>query len=62
MHWQKSSFSGSGDGNNCVEVAVVGDEIAVREGDVPGTALVATAERFRSLLHRVKSTEFGRSD
>lgn len=56
--WQKSSFSGNGPDNNCVEVAVVGDEIAIRESEAPGTALVATAETFDSLIQRVKRPEF----
>ncbi|WP_416966070.1 DUF397 domain-containing protein [Streptomyces sp. Agncl-13] len=33
LYWQKSSFSGSGDGNACVEVAALPTAIHLRESD-----------------------------
>ncbi|WP_053663040.1 DUF397 domain-containing protein [Streptomyces sp. MMG1121] len=34
-NWQKSSYSGSGDGNNCIEIAHRGNCIAVRDSKAP---------------------------
>lgn len=33
--WQRSSFSGSGDGNNCVEIATLPTRIAIRDSKRP---------------------------
>ncbi|MCT9084272.1 DUF397 domain-containing protein [Streptomyces fulvoviolaceus] len=33
--WQKSSYSGSGDGNNCVEIANRRTRIAIRDSKAP---------------------------
>ncbi|WP_322746909.1 DUF397 domain-containing protein [Streptomyces tauricus] len=33
--WQKSSFSGGGDGNACVELATEAHTIRLRESDTP---------------------------
>ncbi|MEV6178807.1 DUF397 domain-containing protein [Streptomyces sp. NPDC052015] len=38
LDWQKSSFSGSGDGNNCLELAATPTTLRLRESDTPATA------------------------
>ncbi|MCL8016799.1 DUF397 domain-containing protein [Streptomyces sp. AS02] len=33
--WRKSSYSGSGDGNNCVEIANFYAQVAIRDSKAP---------------------------
>lgn len=44
-HWKKSSHSGGGEGNDCVEVATTRFRIAVRDSKAParGTLTVPSA-------------------
>jgi hypothetical protein len=53
--WQKSSFSGNGPGNDCVEVAAGDTRIRVREGDDPHVVLAPTPRAFGALLRHVKA-------
>lgn len=50
--WQKSSFSGSDAGQECVEVASgsVAGTVLLRESDAPGTVLRITAGALRGLV------------
>jgi hypothetical protein len=58
--WFKSSRSG-GSGGNCVEVAFVGDTIAVRDSKDPGgPALVLTEAEWEAFIAGVKTSEFDR--
>jgi uncharacterized protein DUF397 len=56
-HWRKSSYSGAGDGNSCVEIANRPTGIAIRDSKAPARATltfptgVFTAF-LRSLEHR----------
>ncbi len=59
IDWQKSSFSGGGDGNNCVELAAADGMMWLREGDVPGDVIAVTPAALRALLRTVKSSESG---
>ncbi len=53
--WQKSTFSGGGDGDHCVEVAgTVGSGVALREGDEPGGVLTADSGRVAGLIRHLK--------
>ncbi|MET4924036.1 DUF397 domain-containing protein [Streptomyces sp. PSRA5] len=55
--WQKSSFS---TGNtNCVELALLGGEILVRESIAPQVVLTTSPEKLRAFLAGVKAGEFG---
>lgn len=56
--WQKSSFSGSGDGNNCVEVAAFDDDIRLRESDDAATDLAVGSAVLAAMLRYVKSADF----
>ncbi|MEU8348896.1 MULTISPECIES: DUF397 domain-containing protein [unclassified Streptomyces] len=58
LTWQKSSYSGQGDGASCVELASTGDTISLRESDDPGTALTAAPAGLQSLLLAVKNGQF----
>jgi hypothetical protein len=39
-HWRKSSYSGGGDGNDCVEIANLPTYIAIRDSKTPARATV----------------------
>ena len=50
-NWQKSSFSGGGQGDACVEVAHHRPHIAIRDSKVPARAtLTFPAEAFTTFI------------
>ena len=52
--WRKSSYS-SGGGNQCVEVAVTPDGVAIRDSKDPaGPVHLVSREAFRDLISRIK--------
>ncbi|MFJ9895025.1 DUF397 domain-containing protein [Streptomyces sp. NPDC091280] len=54
--WRKSSYSGGGDGNNCVEIAATPSHTAVRDSKAPTRAtLTFPAPAFASFLQALKS-------
>ncbi|MEV0253215.1 DUF397 domain-containing protein [Streptomyces sp. NPDC050732] len=55
--WQKSSFSGSGDGNACVEVASTDNHIRLRESDEPGVELTTAPATLNQLLRTIKASQ-----
>lgn len=56
-NWQKSSFSGSGDGNTCVELAATGPQIHLRESDTPTKELRTTPNALSHLLRTLKASQ-----
>ncbi|MFG3253752.1 DUF397 domain-containing protein [Streptomyces sp. NPDC048172] len=54
IRWQKSSFSGGGDGNNCVEVATTPNTLLLRESDDPSTVLAPSPRALSGLLAHLK--------
>ncbi|MBQ0829166.1 DUF397 domain-containing protein [Streptomyces tagetis] len=53
--WRKSSYSGPGDGNECVEVAASTMRVAVRDSKAPVRAtLTFPSEAFASFLDALK--------
>ncbi|MFG3205440.1 DUF397 domain-containing protein [Streptomyces sp. NPDC048192] len=52
--WKKSSFSGGGEGNDCVEVADLGTHIAVRDSKVAGAAVTFPADVFARFVVTLK--------
>ncbi|MER5901361.1 DUF397 domain-containing protein [Streptomyces mirabilis] len=58
-NWQKSSFSGSGDGNNCLELATTPTTIHLRESEEPTTQLTTTPTPLSHLLHHIKVGRLG---
>jgi hypothetical protein len=53
--WRKSSRSGSGGGNNCVEVAFAGPAVAVRDSKDPdGDALVFSDRQWSGFVARLR--------
>ncbi|MFJ8104220.1 DUF397 domain-containing protein [Streptomyces sp. NPDC096132] len=55
-NWQKSSFSGSGDGNNCLELAGTPTAtLHLRESDTPATILTTTPGALALLLEGIRA-------
>ncbi|MBY8844995.1 DUF397 domain-containing protein [Streptomyces sp. SP2-10] len=53
--WKKSSFSGGGEGNDCVEIADLDTHIAVRDSKDPArTPLTFPATAFAPFLQALK--------
>ncbi|MEU3335049.1 DUF397 domain-containing protein [Streptomyces sp. NPDC002144] len=56
-NWRKSSYSGPGDGNECVELASTPTHIALRDSKAPTRAtLTFPAPAFTTFLEALKST------
>ncbi|MFD7456234.1 MULTISPECIES: DUF397 domain-containing protein [unclassified Streptomyces] len=54
--WRKSSYSGEGDGNECVEVATSHTRIAIRDSKTPArTPLTFPADAFAAFLEALKN-------
>ncbi|GGK97332.1 DUF397 domain-containing protein [Streptomyces flaveus] len=51
--WQKSSFSGGGDSDDCVELAARQGLLLLRESDEPGTVLTTTATGLAALIRHL---------
>ncbi|MFF2186471.1 DUF397 domain-containing protein [Streptomyces sp. NPDC058155] len=58
IDWQKSSFSGADDNQNCVELADIDGQIMMRESDAPDTIVGTSRETLRAFLLGVKAGEF----
>ncbi|MGW4104242.1 DUF397 domain-containing protein [Streptomyces okerensis] len=53
--WRKSSYSGGGEGNDCVEIADLGTRIAIRDSKSPSrTPLSLPAPAFASFIDALK--------
>ncbi|WP_405907240.1 DUF397 domain-containing protein [Streptomyces sp. NBC_00828] len=56
LYWQKSSFSGGGDEEDCVEIAATTPTtLHLRESDHPTTILTPTPTALRALLTTLRS-------
>ncbi|MBZ6104898.1 DUF397 domain-containing protein [Streptomyces olivaceus] len=56
IQWRKSSYSGSGDGNACVEAALDRPHIAVRDSKIPSRAVLTfPAPAFAALLRALQA-------
>jgi hypothetical protein len=55
-NWQKSSFSGGGDGDECVEIAALDRLIHLRESDDPTRILPLTPDGLAALLARIRAS------
>ncbi|MFI9104332.1 DUF397 domain-containing protein [Streptomyces fildesensis] len=53
--WQKSSFSGADEGNNCVELAPLADAVLLRESDDPGVIVTTTPAALRAFLRDIRT-------
>jgi Domain of unknown function (DUF397) len=58
--WRKSTRSGGGNDSNCVEVAYLGDAIAVRDSRQPaGPVLTFNRAHWSTFIAAAKGNEFG---
>ncbi|MCX5524628.1 DUF397 domain-containing protein [Streptomyces bobili] len=55
LDWQKSSFSGGGEGNACLELATSAHALQLRESDDPTTTLTTTPAGLQALIHSLKT-------
>ncbi|MGW6014163.1 DUF397 domain-containing protein [Streptomyces sp. NPDC055210] len=55
LHWQKSTFSGGGEGNTCVEIASSPTTLHLRESDSPDTELSLNRAPLAHLILGVKT-------
>ncbi|MFG2930253.1 DUF397 domain-containing protein [Streptomyces achromogenes] len=56
VRWRKSSYSGGGDGNTCVEVAHTHPHISIRDSKAPTRAtLTFPATAFASFIEALKA-------
>jgi hypothetical protein len=53
-NWQRSSYCGNG-GNNCVEISVNGEYIAIRDSIAPERVIITSDHAFRNLTSSIKS-------
>ncbi|PAU50125.1 DUF397 domain-containing protein [Streptomyces albireticuli] len=53
--WQKSSYSGGGDNNNCVELGCSSTFVQLRESATPAVTLTVTPHRLSGLIRTVKA-------
>ncbi|MFI9171905.1 DUF397 domain-containing protein [Streptomyces lincolnensis] len=57
-NWRKSSYSGGGEGNACVEIADRRTHIAVRDTKAPTrTTLSITTAAFAAFVNALKTAE-----
>nr|BFD83628.1 DUF397 domain-containing protein [Streptomyces sp. Xyl84] len=55
MRWRKSTYSGGGEGNTCVEIAALTARIAIRDSKAPARgALSVPAPSFAAFIEAVK--------
>ncbi|MEU5000220.1 DUF397 domain-containing protein [Streptomyces sp. NPDC021622] len=54
--WQKSSYSGGAEGNECLELASVDATLLLRESDDPTRILTLPREGFAALLREIQES------
>ncbi|MGV4982550.1 DUF397 domain-containing protein [Streptomyces sp. NRAIS4] len=58
-NWRKSSYSGGGDGNNCVEIAPRPTHIAIRDSKDPTAGTLSfPAEAFTPFIQALKGARY----
>ncbi|MGV9275679.1 DUF397 domain-containing protein [Streptomyces griseosporeus] len=59
-HWRKSTYSGGGDGDTCVEIAELPTHIAVRDSKAPARATLSfTTAAFSAFVGQLKAEPGG---
>ncbi|MEW2574490.1 DUF397 domain-containing protein [Streptomyces sp. NPDC047070] len=54
LHWQKSSFSGGGGDEDCLEISATPTTLHLRESDTPTAVLSPNPTALNALLTAVK--------
>ncbi|MFH9553758.1 DUF397 domain-containing protein [Streptomyces sp. NPDC017435] len=60
LKWQKSSFSGGGEGNDCLELASTSTALHLRESDTPAIALTSAPAAFIHFLAVIRTDTLNR--
>jgi hypothetical protein len=56
-NWRKSSYSGGGDGNNCVEIAHNQTQVAIRDSKAPaGATLTFPTGAFSRFMDALRTS------
>lgn len=56
-NWRKSSYSGEGDGNDCVEIANSRTHVAIRDSKTPADrTLIVPADAFAIFVETLKTS------
>ncbi|MGY3682092.1 DUF397 domain-containing protein [Streptomyces sp. TE33382] len=58
INWQKSSFSGADNNQDCIELAPVDGGIRMRESDEPDVFVTTSVAKLRAFVLGVKAGEF----
>ncbi|WP_381797584.1 DUF397 domain-containing protein [Streptomyces niveus] len=58
IKWQKSSFSGADDNQNCLELTEANGQILMRESEAPDTIVTTDRDKLRAFIAGVKAGEF----
>lgn len=59
-NWRKSSYSGSGDGNACVEMANLDTRVAIRDSKAPAWGTLSfPAGTFTRFISNLKTDKHG---
>ncbi|MFJ4693950.1 DUF397 domain-containing protein [Streptomyces sp. NPDC088766] len=53
--WKKSSFSGGGEGNDCVELSASPGAVHLRESDTPAVTLTTSPGALAYLLEGIRT-------
>ncbi|MEV7147633.1 MULTISPECIES: DUF397 domain-containing protein [unclassified Streptomyces] len=56
IRWKKSSYSGGGEGNDCVEVAGQDAHISIRDSKAPTATLTFPSASFAVFLDALKGS------
>lgn len=57
-HWRRSSYSGGGEGNDCVEIAELDTRIAIRDSKNPSYATLSVpAPAFTAFIDALKERQ-----
>ena len=55
MNWRKSTYSDGGDGDTCVEIAMLPSRIAIRDSKAPARAILTVpVPSFAALIDHLK--------
>ncbi|MFJ9582807.1 DUF397 domain-containing protein [Streptomyces acidicola] len=61
-NWRKSSYSGGGDGNNCVEIAHRATHITIRDSKTPARTLTVPAGAFVTFIGALNADRLTAAD
>ncbi|MET8181691.1 DUF397 domain-containing protein [Streptomyces sp. NPDC005336] len=56
--WRKSSFSGNGEDNHCVELLIADGKIKLRESDAPADIITTTPGGLGTFIRAAKAGTF----